>query len=425
MSDMVKKLRERRGQVFEQMKAIADRGVEENRNLTAEEQGQWDVMNEELDQLDERIKSALDTEQRARDADDAFNRLHGGKKSTGQGPGDGGQRGGQGAGDGGNQDELRAWMRGETRSRYYDVRPEGRIDWRGIQQRALTIGAATGGGDTVPTTFYDRLVQHLIQNSAIMQSGAMVLNTDSGETIQVPKTTAHSSASIVAEGGTIGESDPTFGQVELGAYKYGTLIQISRELLDDTGVDLEGYLAMQAGRALGNAFGAHAIVGDGTAKPRGVVTDATVGITGGTGVGGAFTSDDVIDLFHSVIAPYRRSQAAVWMMADTSIASMRKLKDTTGQYIWQPGLQAGAPDTILGKPVLMDPNVAAIATSAKSIIFGDMSQYFVRLAGGVRFERSDEYAFDTDLVTFRALMRADGALVDLTGAVKVFQGAAS
>jgi HK97 family phage major capsid protein len=317
-------------------------------------------------------------------------------------------------------------MRGETRNRYFDVRPQGRIDWRSLQQRAaLTVAAPTGGGDTVPTTFYDRLVQHLIQNSAIMQSGAMVLNTDSGETIQVPKTTAHSSAALITEGGTITESEPTFGQVELGAFKYGTLIQISRELLEDTGVDLEGYLAMQAGRALGNAFGAHAITGDGSSKPRGVVTDATTGKTGATGVSGAFSSDDVIDLFYSVIAPYRRSPAAVWMMADTSIAAMRKLKDTTGQYIWQPGLQAGAPDTILGKPVLMDPNVAATGTSAKSIVFGDMSQYFVRLAGGVRFERSDDFAFDTDLVTFRALMRADGALVDLTGAVKVFAGGAS
>lgn len=415
MSDMVKRLRERRQNVWEQMKGLADQAAEENRAFSAEEQGSWDAQSEELDRLDARIKSALDTEQRAKDADEAFNRLHGG--------GAGGERRGmappsQGA------TELRNWMRGEG-PRFLDVRPEGAVDWRSLQQRALTVGAATAGGDTVPTTFYDRLIQHLIQNSAIMQSGATVLNTSGGETIQVPKTTAHSSAAIVTEGSAIGESDPTFGQVPLNAYKYGCLIQVSRELLDDSGVDLEGYLSMQAGRALGNAFGAHAIIGTGSSQPRGVVTDATVGVTGGTGVTGAFTSDNVMDLFYSVIAPYRRSPAAVWMMADSSIAAMRKLKDTTGQYIWQPGLQASAPDTILGKPVLMDPNVAATALNAKSIIFGDMSQYFVRLAGGVRFERSDDYAFNTDLVTFRALLRADGALVDLTGAVKTFQGAAS
>ncbi|MEV6791253.1 phage major capsid protein [Streptomyces sp. NPDC051320] len=430
MSEMVNRLRERRNTVWEQAKGIADRAAEENRNFSAEEQGQWDALNEEINQLDTRIKSALDTEQRAKDTDDAFNRLHGKGGSGGKAPqgGQGGQggtvaqRGGQLAPQ--DQSELREWMRGEG-PRFYDVRPDGPVHWGGLQQRALSIATATAGGDTVPTSFYDRLVQHLIQNSAIMQSGATVLNTASGETIQVPKTTAHSSASIVTEGGTIGESDPAFGQVPLGAYKYGALIQVSRELLDDTGVDLEGYLAMQAGRALGNAFGAHAISGSGTGQPRGVVTDATVGVTGGTGIGGAFSSDDIIDLFFSVIAPYRRSPASVWMMADSSIAAVRKLKDTTGQYIWQPGLQAGVPDTILGKPVLTEPNVAAVATAGKSVVFGDMSQYFVRMVGGVRFERSDDYAFNSDMVTFRALLRADGALVDLTGAVKTFAGAAS
>ena len=418
MSEMVKKLRERRANVWEQAKKIADTASEANRNFSAEEQGQWDVLNEEINQLDVRIKSALDTEQRAKDADEAFNRLHAkpGKQAA--------QRGGQPSGDG-DADELRAWMRGETRSRYFEVKPEGPVDWRSVQSRALTVASATAGGDTVPTSFYDRLVQNLIQTSAIMQSGATILNTAGGEVIQVPKTTAHSTASIVTEGSTIGESDPTFGQVSLGAYKYGCLIQISRELLDDTGVDLEGYLAMQAGRALGNAFGAHAITGTGTSQPHGIVHDATLGVTGGTGVGGAFSSDNLIDLFFSVIAPYRKSPAATWLMADSSIANARKLKDTTGQYIWQPGLQAGVPDTIMGKPVLTEPNVAAVATSGKSVVFGDMSQYFVRLAGGIRFERSDDFAFDSDLVTFRALMRADGALVDLTGAVKYFAGASS
>lgn len=423
MSEMVKKLRERRNNVWEQAKAIADAATEANRNFSAEEQGQWDVLNEEINQLDARIKSALDTEQRAKDTDDAFNRLHGGQgKGNGGAPGAGQRGGGQGEGEG---DELRAWMRGETGTRYYEVKPSGRVDWRALQTRALTIGSATAGGDLVPTSFYDRLVEHLITNSAIMQSGATVLNTAGGEVIQIPKTTAHSTAAIVTEGGTIGESDPVFGQVPLGAYKYGTLIQISRELLEDTGVDLEGYLAMQAGRALGNAFGTHAITGDGSAKPNGVIHGATLGVTGSTGVSGAFSGDNLIDLFFSVIAPYRKSQAATWMMADSSIANARKLKDTTGQYIWAPGLVAGAPDTILGKPVLTEPNMATIGTSAKSVLFGDMSQYFVRLAGGIRFERSDEFAFDSDLVTFRALMRADGALVDLTGAVKYYAGASS
>ena len=105
---------------------------------------------------------------------------------------------------------------------------------------------------------------------------------------------------------------------------------------------------------------------------------------------------------------------------------LRKIKDTTGQPIWSMGnIQNGVPATILGVPIYTDPFMPATAVNAKSIVFGDFSKYFVRLVGGVRFERSDEYAFNTDLVTFRALLRADAALIDLTGAVKYFVGAAT
>lgn len=410
MSGVVERLRERRANVWEEAKALADIAADENRNFTAEEQGKWDTLNGEIDQLDTRIKSALETEKRQRASDDLFNEIRGGKPEP-KTP-EGREREDTNA-------ELRSFLRGE-KGRVYDVMPKGPINYRVLSK--LSAGA---GANTVPTTFYERLVAHLIEVSAIMQAGATVLNTNSGESIQVPKTTSHSTAGIVTEGSAIAASDPAFGQITLGAYKYGTLIQVSRELLDDTGVDLEGYLAMQAGRALGNAFGAHAMTGTGTNQPRGVVTDATLGVTGSTGVTGAFNSDNLIDLFYSVIAPYRASASAKWIMKDSSVAVARKLKDSTGQYIWQPGLTADAPDTILGKQVLTDPNVAGTALSAKSVLFGDFSQFFIRLAGGVRFERSDDYAFNTDLVTFRALLRADSALVDLTGAIKYFAGGAS
>lgn len=410
MSDMVKRLRERRASVWEQAKTLADTAADENRAFSPEEQGTWDALNEELDKLDARIKSAMDTEQRAKDADEAFNRLEGKPVTRGQ------DRGEDGAS---IAAELRSFLRGE-KGRFYDVNPQGPVNFRTLSK--LTAGA---GANTVPTNFYDRLVVHLIETSAVLQAGPTVLNTAGGETIQVPKTTAHSSAAIVTEGAAIAASDPSFGQMSLGAYKYGTLIQVSRELLDDTGVDLEGYLAMQAGRALGNAFGGHMVTGTGTAQPTGIVTAATVGVTGGTGSTGAFTADNLIDLYYSVIAPYRNSPQAAWLMKDSTIAALRKVKDTTGQYIWQPGLQTGVPDSLLGKPIYTDPNVAGTGLSAKSVVFGDFSQYFVRMAGGVRFERSDDYAFNTDLVTFRALMRADATLVDLTGAVKVFQGGAT
>lgn len=407
MSDVVKALRERRAKVWAEAKELADRANDENRAFEGQEEESWQRLNGELDALDKRIKAVIDGEQRAADTEAAFKKLEGKPQERGMVQG---QK---------DDSELRKFLRGEG-ARAFEIAPTPGIDFR-----SLAKGTATAGGNTVPTSFYDRLVAHLIQTSAIMQAGVTVLNTASGETIQVPKTTQHSTAAIVTEGTAISASDPTFGQVSLGAYKYGTLIQVSRELLNDTGVDLEGYLAMQAGRALGNAFGAHAVTGTGSSQPRGVVTDATLGVTGATGVTGAFSTDNLIDLHYSVIAPYRQSQSCYWLLSDATIGAVRKLKDSVGQYLWQPSMTLGAPDLLLGKPVLTDPNVAAVALGGKSVLFGDFSQFFVRLAGGIRFERSDDFAFSTDLVTFRALMRADSSLVDLTGAVKYFAGGAS
>lgn len=421
MSDIVKRLRERRANVWNEARGLTDRAVEENRNFNADEQGTWDALNAELDQLDARIKSAIDTEQRHKDQDEAFNRLSGKPQERRTAPETGSGQ------DGHTSEELRSFLRGE-KGRYFDVQPQGLTDFRTLSK--LSAGA---GLNTVPTSFYDRLVAHLIETSAVLQTGPTMLRTASGEQIQVPKTTAHSSAAIVTEGSAIAASDPAFGQMALGAYKYGCLIQVSRELLDDTGVDLEGYLSMQAGRALGNAFGAHMVTGTGTGQPTGVITAATLGVTGATGSSTGFGNqatvgagaDSLISLFYSVIAPYRNSPSAAWLVKDSTMGTLRSIKSTTGEYLVQGGLVGGTAETIMGKPVYTDPNVPAVGVSAKSVVFGDFSQYFVRLAGGIRFERSDDYAFNTDLVTFRALMRADATLVDLTGAIKYYAHSAT
>ena len=137
--------------------------------------------------------------------------------------------------------------------------------------------------------------------------------------------------------------------------------------------------------------------------------------------------DNLLDLQYSVIAPYRNAPAAKWLMNDTTAGKIRKIREGsgTGQYLWQPAVIAGQPDLLLSKPVLTDPNVAATALNAKSVLFGDLSAYAVRIVNGIRFERSDDYAFNTDQVTFRAVIRGDGLLIDQTGAVKHLVGAAS
>ncbi len=423
MSEVANKLRDRRQNVWSKAKELADQAAEEGRAFSAEEEKSWQEMNAELGALDQRIKAVLDGEKRAKDAEEQYNALE--RRPTER-------RGGGSQAVGGDEtaEELRAWLKGE-KGRVFEVRPNLRSSLNFRTLSKLTTGA---GGNTVPTTFYDRLMAHLIEVSAILQAGATILNTDSGETIQVPKTTSHSTAVLTAEAASLSASDPAFGQASLGAYKYGVLIQVSRELVDDTGVDLEGYLAMQAGRALGNAFGADAITGNGSSKPTGILNNTTLGATGPTGVSGGLGAtsatansggDFLIDLYYSVIAPYRASTSAAWMARDSTMAVLRKIKDTTGQYMFQPSMVAGTPDTLLGKPIYTDPFIPAIATGAKSIIFGDISQFFIRLAGGIRFERSDDYGFANDLVTFRALLRADSVLVDQTGAVKHFLGAST
>lgn len=403
MSAMVNALLEKRANIWEQAKGLLDKAAEEKRDLSAEEQTQYDRMTADLAELRSRADKLKEDEENARASEEALRSLSAGPKREKSSTPDG------------DDDELRAFLRGESRS--FEARADR------AEMRDLTKGTATAGGNTVPTSFYGQLYSHLIEVAALARY-ATVLSTDSGENIEVPVTTAFSSGALTAEGAAIAESDPAFGKRTLGAYKYATLIQASRELIDDTGVDLEGFLAMQAGRAIGNALGAHLVTGDGTNKPTGIMTSTTLGLTGGTGVAGAFTADNLIDLFYSVIAPYRNSSKAAWLMRDATLATVRKLKGSDNNYLWVPGL-AGAPDTILGKPVATDPNVAAVGVSARSVAFGDMATYFVRLAGGVRFERSDEFAFNSDLVTFRAIIRGDGILADQTGAVKHFIGAAT
>jgi HK97 family phage major capsid protein len=411
MSEVAKRLRERRANVWEQAKALADTAAEENRAFNGEEQSSWDTLNAELDALDKRIKSVIDGEQRAKDTEEAYAKLEGQPDVRSR----------EQATQTGVVSDLRAMLSGQPGApRSIEVKPNGPVNFRTLSKLSSAAGA-----NTVQTSFFDELLQNMIEVSAVLQAGVRVLNTTGGETIQVPKTTSHSTAAIVAEAASIGVSDPSFGQASLGAYKYGVMVQLSRELVDDSTVDLQGYLAMETGRALGNAFGAHLIGGTGTGQPRGVITDATLGVTSPTGTAGAPSADNLIDLYYSVIAPYRNSPSASYLMKDTTLGAIRKVKDTTGQYIFQPSLTAGTPDTLLGKPIYTDPYMPATALGAKSVLFGDFSRYFVRLAGGIRFERSDEYAFNADLITYRALLRGDGALMDTTGALKYALGNAT
>jgi HK97 family phage major capsid protein len=410
VSEVAKRLRDRRLNVWEEAKGLADSAANENRAFSAEEQGKWDALNEELDKLDVRIKSVLDTEKRAKDADAAFDALAGKRPSEGRGA------------EPQQQAELRAWLRGDSGTpRFLDIRPAGPVNYR-----TLSTSTSGAGGALTPTDFYDQLIAHLIEVSGVMQAGPTVLNTAGGEILQIPKTTGHSTAASAAQATTLPSSDPVFSLATLSSFKYGILLQVARELIDDSGVDLIGYLAMQAGRAIGNKFGADLVTGTGTGQPTGFMTSATIGITGTTtGKGGAAQYSDLVDLEYSVIAPYRQSRSCYWIARDQTIGGFRKILDGQSRPIWEPSMVLGSPDLLLGKPLVADPFMPATATGAQSVAFGDFSQFFVRMVGPVRFERSDDFLFGSDLVAFRCVLRGDGVLVDQTGAIKTYKGPAT
>jgi HK97 family phage major capsid protein len=393
---------------WEQAKALLEAAEAEGRELSAEEEANWQRANADLNSSDERIKALVDAEKRAAAADAAFAEIErrpvaDEARST-------------------YRDEVRSFARGEKRSLEVSASDLSKA----VEARDMVKGTATAGGNTVPTSFAGMLWEHLIETAAIA-GVSTVFQTAGGENFEVPITSTHSTAALIAEGGSLTESDAVFQKRTLGAYKYAYSFQVSSELLQDEGVDLTAYFARQAGTALGNAFGVHLATGTGSSQPSGVTQTSTLGVTGATGVVGVPNGDNLIDLFYSVISPYRNSDKCAWLFRDSTAGTIRKIKDSSGgagigNYLWTPGF-GSAPDTILGKPVVIEPNIAATALSAKSVVFGDMSRYFVRIAGGVRFERSDEFAFQNDLVTFRAILRGDGILADQTGAVKHFVGA--
>ena len=297
-----------------------------------------------------------------------------------------------------------------------------------LREIATTRGAHTferrtlvPSDNTVPKSFFDEVFDVARLVGPMLDVGQRI-NTASGEDITLPTLTAYSSATLKAAGSAIDESEPTYSSITLGAYKYGLLIPVANELITDAGFDITSHLAEQAGNGLGFAVNAALTTGTGSDQPRGVVTAAGSGITGGTGVTGGFTADNLIDLQYSLDGAARRLPGVAYMAAGSTIGAMRKLRDGDGTFLYQ--VNVGQPDTFAGYSVVENPAMAAVGTAAKSIIFGHMPSFKVRVAGGIQVATSTDYAFNTDTTTYRVMMRVDG---DLTHAshIKYFIGNAA
>ena len=321
-------------------------------------------------------------------------------------------------------EELRAFLHGEIQVMNVDF--EGlevhRHDNGRMEVRDLSVGSAGAGGNTVPTSFEAQLLQNLVDVSGIRQAGARVVTTPGGEDRVFPKTVSHGTAQIVGEGTALPEADPSFGKVTLGSWKHAEFIEVTNELRDDSGIELVQYLAEQAGRALGQKSEQGYCIGTGTNEPLGAFVTAGTAVTGATGGTGVPSLNNLIDLYYGVAKPYRERGA--WVMRDTTAAYIRKLAtaaDAPGS-IWGDSLADASPPTLLGRPVYTSDFAPAMGTPAKPIAFGDWSRYIIRDVQGVRFESSADYAFNRDVTAFRAILRTDGELADLTGAIEAYAG---
>jgi len=248
----------------------------------------------------------------------------------------------------------------------------------------------------------------------IFRQLATVIKTSSGDR-KIPIVTSKGEAAWMDEEDAYKLSDDTFGQASLGAYKVGTAIKISEELLNDAAFDLPSYIAKEFARRIGAKEEEAFFIGDGKGKPTGIFAATGGAESGATTSTANITFDDVLELFYSLRSPYRKK--AVWVLNDSTVKALRKLKDSTGNYIWNPSVQAGVPDTILNRPYYTSSYVPEIKVGAKCLAFGDFSYYWIGDRQGRSFKRLNEVFAMNGQVGFLASQRVDGRLI-LTKAVK-------
>ncbi|HFI0464903.1 TPA: phage major capsid protein [Streptococcus suis] len=291
--------------------------------------------------------------------------------------------------------------------------------WTNIRKRnyydvanILRVGEDTEGGHLVPDEYEKKLVEGLREEN-FFRNLATVIKTSSGER-KIPVVTGRGTASWMDENGLYPETDETFGQVTLDSYKIGTAIRVSEELINDSVFDLESYMTAEFARRIGTEEEKSFLIGDGSKKPTGIFTQADV--TGPTTATKDITFDDMIELYHSLPAPYRKN--AVWILHDSTVKAIRKLKDGNGNYIWQPSTQAGQPDLILNRPYYTSTFAPLPEAGNKAIAFGDFSYYWIADRQGRTFKRLNELYAANGQIGFLASQRVDGKLV-LPEAVKV------
>lgn len=395
-----KELRQKRATLASRMKEILAAPAGENGNLSAEQRTEFDRIEADVTTLGRDVERIERTE--ALEADLAESRgVVAGDRETAEAPEVRKQK---------EMDAYKAYLRFGLAG----LTPEQRDinDRRLAAVRAQGTNIDTAGGYLAPDEFQPVVERALLAFGGMRQARTTKISTANGNDLFIPTSNDTSNTgAIVAENAVHSEQDMTLGQKKLGSYLYSSkIIKVSRQLLQDSAVDVVAMIGQAFGERLGRIQNTHFTTGDGASKPYGLAATSTLGVTGATGQTTSIIYNDLVDLVHSVGSAYR--QNAQWMFADSSLKVLRKLKDGEGRPIWQPGLAVREPDTILGFGYVINDDVAAMAASAKSVFFGDFSKYWIRDVQGMIVLRLEERYADYLQTGFLAFSRCDGNLID-------------
>ncbi|SFU88965.1 phage major capsid protein [Butyrivibrio sp. M55] len=378
----INELIQKRAKVWETAKNFVDTHENENGILSAEDSATYGRMEQEIEDL----TAAIDRQQRAdareQELNKAMNQPLTGRPS---------QKVEEKTGRASNayKEDFGAHLRGKR-----------------LVHNVLSEGVQADGGYLVPEEFERQIVTGL-DEANVVRSLAKVITTSAERKIPVAAT--HSAAQWTAENGAYTESDPTFDQKTIDAFKLTDLVKVSIELLQDSAFDLEGYIAGEFARAFGIAEEEAFCVGNGTNQPTGIFTanGGQLGVTAANQT--SIAADELISLVYALKSPYRRN--AKFLMNDATIAAIRKLKDGNGVYLWQPSLQAGEPDKLLGYDLYTSPYVPQAAAGAYTVAFGDFKNYWIADRSGRTVQRLNELYSTNGQVGFVATERVDGKVI--------------
>lgn len=373
---------QKRAKVWETAKSFVDTHENESGILSAEDNATYSRMEQEIEDL----TAAIDREQRAEAREAELSRAVN-QPLTGRPV----QKVEEKTGRASNayREDFGAHLRG-----------------RRLVHNVLSEGVQADGGYLVPEEFERQIVTGL-DEANVVRSLAKVITTSAER--KIPVAAAHSAAQWTAENAAYTESNPTFDQKTIDAFKLTDLVKVSIELLQDSAFDLESYIAGEFARAFGIAEEQAFCVGTGTNQPAGIFTanGGTVGVNAAAAA--AITADELISLVYALKSPYRRN--ARFLMNDATISAIRKLKDNNGAYLWQPSLQAGQPDRLLGYELHTSPYVPTMAAGALTVAFGDFKNYWIADRAGRTVQRLNELYSTNGQVGFVATERVDGKVI--------------